>query len=184
MCVIHPRCIREVLSIERLVRVALPAWCSATTNGKHFGPISPLSDGPNRAGRGSTGGPWSRLPRRYGSSTTCWRRLHEWQDCGLFMSVWQAFLAQLETEQRERWDALRLLRENQGRRRARLASLRVNLRSGHANAEPQAGTENLTPCVCADGSSASSHGLMLPKRWHDQHQRRSSGVETVGRSPA
>ena len=51
-----------------------------------------------------TGAPWSELPRRYGSSTTCWRRLSEWSRTGVLLDLWRAFLAQLNDRDMIRWD--------------------------------------------------------------------------------
>jgi transposase len=51
-----------------------------------------------------TGAPWSELPRRYGSPSTCWRRLKYWEDTGILLKLWRAFLAQLNDQQRIRWD--------------------------------------------------------------------------------
>ncbi len=51
-----------------------------------------------------TGAPWSELPSRYGSPTTCWRRLREWEERGVLLELWRAFLAQLNDRQKIRWD--------------------------------------------------------------------------------
>jgi transposase len=51
-----------------------------------------------------TGAPWSALPRRYGSASTCWRRLKYWEETGLWLKLWRAFLAQLHDQQQRRWD--------------------------------------------------------------------------------
>jgi len=32
-----------------------------------------------------TGAPWSELPKEYGSSSTCWRRLQEWEQDGTLL---------------------------------------------------------------------------------------------------
>src|SRR5712692_4402394 len=32
-----------------------------------------------------TGAPWSELPPRYGSATTCWRRLRQWEETGVLL---------------------------------------------------------------------------------------------------
>ena len=40
-----------------------------------------------------TGAPWRELPRRYGSPSTCWRRLKEWEEAGVLLHLWRAFLA-------------------------------------------------------------------------------------------
>ena len=51
-----------------------------------------------------TGAPWSELPREYGSSTTCWRRLRAWEERGVLLELWRAFLAQLQDQDKIRWD--------------------------------------------------------------------------------
>jgi transposase len=51
-----------------------------------------------------TGAPWSELPRRYGSPSTCWRRLKQWEESGVLLKLWRAFLAQLHDQQKLRWD--------------------------------------------------------------------------------
>jgi transposase len=51
-----------------------------------------------------TGAQWSELPRRYGSPSTCWRRLKEWEETGVLLHLWRAFLAQLNDQQKLRWD--------------------------------------------------------------------------------
>ena len=45
----------------------------------------------------STGVGWTKLPTElgYGSGWTCWRRLHEWADAGVFDRVHQAVLDRL-----------------------------------------------------------------------------------------
>ena len=42
-----------------------------------------------------TGAPWSERPQRYGSPSTCWRRLKQWEETGVLLKLWRAFLAQL-----------------------------------------------------------------------------------------
>lgn len=51
-----------------------------------------------------TGAPWSELPGRYGSPTTCWRRLRDWETDGTLLALWRAFLAELHDADRLRWD--------------------------------------------------------------------------------
>jgi transposase len=51
-----------------------------------------------------TGAPWSELPRQYGSPSTVWRRLRLWEEQGVFLNLWRAFLAQLNDRQKIRWD--------------------------------------------------------------------------------
>lgn len=51
-----------------------------------------------------TGAPWSELPKQYGSPSTCWRRLRTWEEHGVFLDLWRAFLADLNDRQKIRWD--------------------------------------------------------------------------------
>jgi transposase len=51
-----------------------------------------------------TGAQWSELPRRYGSPSTCWRCLKHWEETGVLLKLWRAFLAQLNDRQKLRWD--------------------------------------------------------------------------------
>ena len=51
-----------------------------------------------------TGAPWSELPRRYGSASTCWRRLKQWEEMGVLLKLWRGFLAQLNAQQKLRGD--------------------------------------------------------------------------------
>jgi len=43
-----------------------------------------------------TGAPWKALPREYGSATTCWRRLRQWEEDGTLLELWRAFLGLVE----------------------------------------------------------------------------------------
>src|SRR3989475_11074025 len=49
-----------------------------------------------------TGAPWSELPRRYGSPTTCWRRLFTWEEDGTLLNRGRAFLAELNDREKLR----------------------------------------------------------------------------------
>ena len=48
----------------------------------------------------SSGIGWAKLPRElgYGSGWTCWRRLHEWADAGMFDQLHQAVLDRLDEQ--------------------------------------------------------------------------------------
>lgn len=50
-----------------------------------------------------TGARWQDVPREYGSPTTCWRRLKEWEEAGVWESIWRAILASLEAQQKLDW---------------------------------------------------------------------------------
>ena len=51
---------------------------------------------------GHRGSPGSRLPQElgYGSGMTCWRRLKEWQQAGVFQTLHERLLAQLRSDGR------------------------------------------------------------------------------------
>lgn len=51
-----------------------------------------------------TGAPWSELPRRYGGSSTVWRRLRDWSSDGTLLNLWRAFLAELNERDQIKWD--------------------------------------------------------------------------------
>jgi transposase len=51
-----------------------------------------------------TGAQWRELPRQYGSPSTCWRRLKQWEQTGVLRKRWRAFLAQLNDPQKLRGD--------------------------------------------------------------------------------
>ena len=48
------------------------------------------------------GARWQDLPKRFPAPSTCWRRLRDWEEQGLWIKAWQAFFAQLDAQgQRE-----------------------------------------------------------------------------------
>jgi transposase len=51
-----------------------------------------------------TGCQWSALPRRYGSASTCWRRLKPWEETGVLLKLGRAFLAELHDREKLRGD--------------------------------------------------------------------------------
>jgi len=50
-----------------------------------------------------TGARWKDLPDEYPSPATCWRRLSKWEDEGVWLSLWRAFLAQLDEQGQLDW---------------------------------------------------------------------------------
>jgi len=46
------------------------------------------------------GCPWNALPEQYGSATTCWRRLRQWQGRGVWKRVWKAMLERAKPDMR------------------------------------------------------------------------------------
>ena len=50
-----------------------------------------------------TGARWRDLPDRYPSPVTCWRRLGEWQRQEVWLTIWRAFLSELDARRKLDW---------------------------------------------------------------------------------
>lgn len=50
-----------------------------------------------------TGARWKDLPKEYPSPSTCWRRLRIWEEQGVWLKVWRAFLTELNEKERIDW---------------------------------------------------------------------------------
>jgi len=50
-----------------------------------------------------TGAQWGQLPKSYGSPVTCWRRLHQWQEEGVWDRMWKKLLKSLNQEEKLDW---------------------------------------------------------------------------------
>ena len=51
-----------------------------------------------------SGARWKDLPERYPSPATCWRRLREWTESGVFREAWRRLLGQLDALKQIHWD--------------------------------------------------------------------------------
>jgi transposase len=51
-----------------------------------------------------TGAAWRFLPDGYPSPSTCWRRLQQWQEQGVWLAAWRTLLGGLDEEGLLRWD--------------------------------------------------------------------------------
>ena len=51
-----------------------------------------------------TGAAWRFLPGEFPSPATCWRRLKQWQDEGVWLDAWRALLGALDAEGLLKWD--------------------------------------------------------------------------------
>jgi transposase len=51
-----------------------------------------------------SGARWQDLPKAYPSSSTCWRRLRDWEEAGVWLEIWRAFLAELDETGRIDWE--------------------------------------------------------------------------------
>ena len=50
-----------------------------------------------------SGARWRDLPPRYPSATTCWRRLRDWEQQGVWLRLWRALLKQLDRQAALDW---------------------------------------------------------------------------------
>ena len=51
-----------------------------------------------------SGARWKDLPKEFPSSSTCWRRLSDWEDAGLWLKIWRTFLGELDAAGRLDWE--------------------------------------------------------------------------------
>lgn len=51
-----------------------------------------------------SGARWKDLPERYPSPATCWRRLKEWTESGVFERAWRRLLGKLHRFRRIDWE--------------------------------------------------------------------------------
>ncbi len=58
-----------------------------------------------------SGARWQDLPEEYPHPSTCWRRLRDWEEQGIWMKVWRAFLSELNERQQLKWSESFLGRE-------------------------------------------------------------------------
>src|SRR5579875_1446676 len=50
-----------------------------------------------------SGARWQDLPEEFPSPATCWRRLRDWEEQGVWLTIWRAFLAELNEKQPLKW---------------------------------------------------------------------------------
>jgi len=50
-----------------------------------------------------SGARWQDLPSEFPSPSTCWRRLRDWEEQGVWLRVWRTFLAELNERQQLKW---------------------------------------------------------------------------------
>lgn len=51
-----------------------------------------------------TGARWKDLPKEFPSSTTCWRRLQQWTEAGIWEKAWARLLRKLDRKGSIDWD--------------------------------------------------------------------------------
>ena len=50
-----------------------------------------------------SGARWQDLPEEFPSPSTCWRRLRDWEQQGVWLAIWRAFLGELNERQQLKW---------------------------------------------------------------------------------
>ena len=50
-----------------------------------------------------SGARWQDLPEKYPHPSTCWRRLSDWEERGVWLNIWRAFLSELNERQQLKW---------------------------------------------------------------------------------
>lgn len=50
-----------------------------------------------------SGARWQDLPSEFPSPSTCWRRLRDWEEQGVWLRIWRTFLAELNERQQLKW---------------------------------------------------------------------------------
>ena len=51
-----------------------------------------------------SGARWKDLPAQYPSPSTCWRRLRDWEEQGIWLDIWRKFLGELDEQGRLDWE--------------------------------------------------------------------------------
>ena len=51
-----------------------------------------------------TGAAWRFLPDEYPSPSTCWRRLKQWEEEGIWLNAWRTLLGSLDAKGLLKWD--------------------------------------------------------------------------------
>jgi transposase len=53
-----------------------------------------------------SGARWKNLPDCFSSPRTCWRRLNEWDEAGIRVEIWDAFLDALDEQGLLTWEEI------------------------------------------------------------------------------
>ncbi len=51
-----------------------------------------------------SGARWKDMPDRFPSSATCWRRLRDWEEADVWLTIWRKVLGDLDAEGRLDWE--------------------------------------------------------------------------------
>jgi transposase len=50
-----------------------------------------------------SGARWQDMPEEFPAPATCWRRLRDWEEQGVWLDIWRAFLAELNERKQLQW---------------------------------------------------------------------------------
>ena len=50
-----------------------------------------------------SGARWQDLPEKFPHPSTCWRRLRDWEERGVWLNIWRVFLSELNERQQLKW---------------------------------------------------------------------------------
>ena len=89
-----------------LVRPLLPQHESSARGGRPRTADRPCFDGILWVLH--SGARWKDLPSHFPSPSTCWRRLAEWEDAGVFVELWHAFIKTLDERSLVDWEEVLL----------------------------------------------------------------------------
>jgi transposase len=94
---------RKLLTDEQWAKIAplLPKFKRSRKGGRKPCENRPVFEGILWILR--TGARWQDLPKEYPSPSTCWRRLRDWEEQGVWLDVWRAFLGQLDQKGQLDW---------------------------------------------------------------------------------
>jgi transposase len=50
-----------------------------------------------------SGARWQDLPEKYPHPSPCWRRVRDWEEQGVWLNIWRAFLGEMNERQQLKW---------------------------------------------------------------------------------
>jgi len=94
---------KPLLTDEQWAKIAplLPPPAPHPRGGRPRSPDRPVVEGLLWMLR--SGARWQDLPDEYPSPSTCWRRLQDWEETGVWLDIWRTFLAQLDEQGHLDW---------------------------------------------------------------------------------
>jgi len=129
-----------------------------------------------------SGARWCDLPEEFPSPTTCWRRLRDWEEQGVWLTIWRAFLAELNQREQLDWSESFLYSASPHDARLAeetLASVRVSRR--HRRGRPRQKARRVIADRAYDSDPLrerlATRGIELiaPHRWNRSKPRQQDG---------